>query len=49
MSSISKRKTLVTMINSVAMVTNVTIVNIEKFVILATKVNLQHEESGVVL
>jgi len=36
------------MINSVAMVTNVTIVNIGKLVILATKVNMQQENSGVV-
>jgi len=32
------------MINSVAMVTNVTIVNIGKLVILATKVNVQQEK-----
>jgi len=42
--SISKRKTLVTMINNVAMVTNVTIVNIGKLVI--GKVNMQQENSG---
>jgi len=44
--SISKRKTLVTMINNVAMVTNVTIVNIGKLVILATEVNMQQENIG---
>ena len=42
--SSSKRKTLVTMINSVAMVTNITIVNIGKLVILATKANMQQEK-----
>jgi fructose-1,6-bisphosphatase/inositol monophosphatase family enzyme len=37
----NEKKTLVTMINNVAMVTNVTIVNIGKLVMLATKVNMQ--------
>jgi hypothetical protein len=46
--SSSKRKTLVTMINSVAMVTNVTIVNIGKLAILATKANMQQENSRLV-
>jgi len=42
----SKRKTLVTTINNVAMVTNVSIVNIGKLVILATKVKMQQQNSG---
>ena len=48
MRSSSKRGTLVTMVNNITMVTNVTILNIGKLAILATKVNMQQENSGCV-
>jgi hypothetical protein len=44
--AVANEKTLVTMINNVTVVTNVTIVNTGKLVIFATKVNIQHENSG---
>jgi hypothetical protein len=45
--AIANDKTLVTMINNVAMVTNVIIVNIGKLVIFATKVNIQQKNSAI--